>query len=170
MKPIEETPYRFRIEQEGAMRVPGIVFASRALLSDEHADMALAQVASVATLPGTARASFAMPDVPASEFAGPPTAAAAVRGTGLSQHRVRRGVGQHLAFAAAVAIHRDGGGQVDRLGHGGIDVALHGGLHAQMRLRRDLGRGRERRPHRGRQLRAAPHSPRCAISAISSSR
>lgn len=28
MKIVEETPYRFRIEQEGAMRVPGIVFAS----------------------------------------------------------------------------------------------------------------------------------------------
>ena len=63
MKLIEETPYRFRIEQEGAMRVPGIVFASRALLPDEHADMALAQVANVATLPGIVRASFAMPDV-----------------------------------------------------------------------------------------------------------
>ena len=63
MKLIEETPYRFRIEQEGAMRVPGIVFASRALLPDEHGDMALAQVANVATLPGIVRAAFAMPDV-----------------------------------------------------------------------------------------------------------
>ena len=63
MKLIEETPYRFRIEQEGAMRVPGIVFASRALLPDEHGDMALAQVANVATLPGIVRASYAMPDV-----------------------------------------------------------------------------------------------------------
>ena len=63
MKLIEETPYRFRIEQEGAMRVPGIVFASRALLPDEHADMALVQVANVATLPGIVRAAFAMPDV-----------------------------------------------------------------------------------------------------------
>jgi tRNA-splicing ligase RtcB len=63
MKLIEETPYRFRIEQEGAMRVPGIVFASRALLPDEPGDMALAQVANVATLPGIVRASFAMPDV-----------------------------------------------------------------------------------------------------------
>ena len=150
MKLIEETPYRFRIEQQGAMRVPGIVFASRALLSDEHADMALAQVANVATLPGIVRTFFGMPDVPASEFAGPPDTAPAERGIGLGQHRVRRGVGQHLAFAAAVAIHRDaldlrlpggqidgadvvnrrGGGQVDCLGHGGVDVALHGGLHA----------------------------------------
>jgi tRNA-splicing ligase RtcB len=60
---IEETPYRFRIEQEGAMRVPGIVFASRSLLPDEHDDMALQQVANVATLPGIVRASYAMPDV-----------------------------------------------------------------------------------------------------------
>jgi hypothetical protein len=44
MKVIEETPYRFRIEQEGAMRVPGIVFTSKALLPDEHADTALQQV------------------------------------------------------------------------------------------------------------------------------
>ena len=60
---IQETPYRFRIEQEGAMRVPGIVFASRSLLPDEHGDMALVQVANVATLPGIVRASYAMPDV-----------------------------------------------------------------------------------------------------------
>ena len=56
MKIIEETPYRFRIEQEGAMRVPGIVFASRSSLPDEPGDMALAQVADVATLPGIVRA------------------------------------------------------------------------------------------------------------------
>jgi tRNA-splicing ligase RtcB (3'-phosphate/5'-hydroxy nucleic acid ligase) len=63
MKIIEETPYRFRIEQEGAMRVPGIVFASKSLLPDEHGDMALQQVVNVATLPGIVGASFAMPDV-----------------------------------------------------------------------------------------------------------
>ncbi|KZS70357.1 RNA-splicing ligase RtcB [Mycobacterium kansasii] len=63
MKLIEETPYRLRIEQEGAMRVPGIVFASRELLPDASGDMALAQVANVATLQGIVRASFAMPDV-----------------------------------------------------------------------------------------------------------
>ena len=45
------------------MRVPGIVFASRLLLPDEHSDMALQQVANVATLPGIVRASCAMPDV-----------------------------------------------------------------------------------------------------------
>jgi tRNA-splicing ligase RtcB (3'-phosphate/5'-hydroxy nucleic acid ligase) len=61
MKIIEETPYRFRIEPEGAMRVPGIVFASKSLLPD--GDMALQQVVNVATLPGIVRASYAMPDV-----------------------------------------------------------------------------------------------------------
>jgi tRNA-splicing ligase RtcB len=63
MKIIAETPYRFRIEQEGDMRVPGIVFASESLLPEERADMALHQVANVATLPGIVRASYAMPDV-----------------------------------------------------------------------------------------------------------
>jgi tRNA-splicing ligase RtcB (3'-phosphate/5'-hydroxy nucleic acid ligase) len=63
MKIVEETPFRFRIEREGAMRVPGIVFASKSLLPDEHGDMALQQVANVATLPGIVRASYAMPDV-----------------------------------------------------------------------------------------------------------
>lgn len=63
MKLIEETPYRFRIERDGAMRVPGIVFASRELLPHDQGDMALQQVANVATLPGIVRASFAMPDV-----------------------------------------------------------------------------------------------------------
>ncbi|MCV7221504.1 RtcB family protein [Mycolicibacterium elephantis] len=63
MKIIEETPYRFRIAKEGAMRVPGIVYASKALLPEERDDMALTQVANVATLPGIVRASFAMPDI-----------------------------------------------------------------------------------------------------------
>jgi tRNA-splicing ligase RtcB (3'-phosphate/5'-hydroxy nucleic acid ligase) len=63
MKIIEETPYRFRIEQEGAMRVPGIVFASPSLLPRDQGDMALMQVVNVATLPGIVRASYAMPDV-----------------------------------------------------------------------------------------------------------
>lgn len=63
MKIVEETPYRFRIEREGAMRVPGVVFASRALLPDIATDEALAQVANVATLPGIVTASYAMPDI-----------------------------------------------------------------------------------------------------------
>ena len=61
MKLIEETPYRWRIDR-GAMRVPGVVFAS-GLLPDVHGDIALEQVANVATLPGIVEASYAMPDV-----------------------------------------------------------------------------------------------------------
>ncbi|MDE3087147.1 MAG: RtcB family protein [Acidobacteriota bacterium] len=56
-------PDRWRIEPTGAMRVPGIVFATEALLPDLAADQALAQVANVATLPGIVEASYAMPDV-----------------------------------------------------------------------------------------------------------
>jgi tRNA-splicing ligase RtcB len=58
-----ESPWRWRIERTGAMRVPGIVFASRELLPDIAGDHALDQVANVATLPGIVTASYAMPDV-----------------------------------------------------------------------------------------------------------
>lgn len=60
---VEETPVRWRIEQHGDMRVPGIVFASRALLPDVAADESLTQAANVATLPGIVGASYVMPDV-----------------------------------------------------------------------------------------------------------
>jgi tRNA-splicing ligase RtcB len=60
---VEETPFRWRIERSGAMRVPGIVFASKRLLPSVQDDRSLEQVANVATLPGIVRASFAMPDV-----------------------------------------------------------------------------------------------------------
>ena len=60
---VEETPWRWRIPPSGAMRVPGIVFASGALLPDVAADRSLEQVANVATLPGIVGASYAMPDV-----------------------------------------------------------------------------------------------------------
>src|SRR5688572_1509228 len=63
VKLIEERPYRWRIEPEGAMRVPGIVFATRELLPDPSEDQALAQVAAVATLPGIVEAAYAMPDM-----------------------------------------------------------------------------------------------------------
>lgn len=59
----QESPLRWRIERAGAMRVPGIVFASRPLLPDSPGDHALQQVADVATLPGIVRASYAMPDL-----------------------------------------------------------------------------------------------------------
>ena len=54
---------RWRIDQAGAMRVPGIVFASARLLPDAPGDQALQQVVNVATLPGIVEASYAMPDV-----------------------------------------------------------------------------------------------------------
>jgi tRNA-splicing ligase RtcB len=60
---VEESPDRWRMEQQGEMRVPGIVFASRALLPSVVNDRALEQVANVATLPGIVEASYAMPDV-----------------------------------------------------------------------------------------------------------
>jgi tRNA-splicing ligase RtcB len=63
MEVVEETPYRFRIPQHGQMRVPGVVFASRALLPDMGADRSLEQVVAVAALPGIVEASYAMPDV-----------------------------------------------------------------------------------------------------------
>ncbi len=63
MELVEETPERFRIEREGTMRVPGIVFISRKLLPDPATDGSLQQVANVATLPGIVVASYAMPDV-----------------------------------------------------------------------------------------------------------
>ncbi|WP_079064248.1 RtcB family protein [Streptomyces sp. NRRL F-4489] len=59
----EESPFRFRIEPHGAMRVPGIIYASRELLPQASGDGALEQVVNVATLPGIVRASYAMPDV-----------------------------------------------------------------------------------------------------------
>ncbi|MEO3778919.1 RtcB family protein [Micromonospora sp. B11E3] len=63
MELVEEAPYRFRIERRDTMRVPGVVFASRALIPDVGEDRSLEQVANVATLPGIVGASYAMPDV-----------------------------------------------------------------------------------------------------------
>src|SRR5690606_38328312 len=60
---VEESPYRFRIDPYGDMRVPGIVFASRALLPDVRAARSREQVANVATLPGIVTDSYAMPDI-----------------------------------------------------------------------------------------------------------
>jgi tRNA-splicing ligase RtcB len=60
---IPDGPGRWRIERTGAMRVPGVVFASQALLPDVAHDQTLRQVANVATLPGIVDASYAMPDL-----------------------------------------------------------------------------------------------------------
>jgi tRNA-splicing ligase RtcB len=60
---VREGRYRYRIEPEGVMWVPGVVFASPALLPDPTADESLLQVMNVAALPGIVVASYAMPDV-----------------------------------------------------------------------------------------------------------
>ena len=55
--------YVYRIEPEGDMRVPGIVYASEEILEGGVDAEALQQVANVATLPGIQKASLAMPDI-----------------------------------------------------------------------------------------------------------
>src|SRR5690606_38263925 len=59
----EETPYRYRIDPTGDMRVPRVVFASEALLPEAAGDQSLQQVANVAALPGIFGASYAMPGI-----------------------------------------------------------------------------------------------------------
>ena len=60
---VEESPFRWRLETVDQMRVPGIVFATAAMIPSIERDGTLRQVANVATLPGIVEASFAMPDV-----------------------------------------------------------------------------------------------------------
>jgi tRNA-splicing ligase RtcB len=60
---VREDAYRWRLPRRGAMRVDGVVFATRGLLPEETDDLAFTQIANVATLPGIVRASYAMPDV-----------------------------------------------------------------------------------------------------------
>jgi tRNA-splicing ligase RtcB len=60
---VQEEPVRWRIQRHGAMRVPGIVFASKTLLPDVLSDRSLTQVVNVAALPGIVEASYAMPDI-----------------------------------------------------------------------------------------------------------
>src|SRR5206468_11467991 len=58
-------PYLWRIPPDAApgMRVPGLVVADEPLMRQIRTDAALAQLANGATLPGTARAALAMPDI-----------------------------------------------------------------------------------------------------------
>jgi tRNA-splicing ligase RtcB len=60
---VADGPCRWRMEPVGAMRVPGIIYASERLLPDIVRDGSLKQVANVASLPGIVSAAFAMPDV-----------------------------------------------------------------------------------------------------------
>ena len=55
--------HRFRIPATGAMRVPGLVYASDAMIEDIKSDKSPLQVKNVATLPGIVGASLAMPDM-----------------------------------------------------------------------------------------------------------
>ena len=55
--------FEWELPQEGAMRVPGRVFASRRMVESGELENALQQVRNVACLPGIVRASYAMPDI-----------------------------------------------------------------------------------------------------------
>ncbi len=56
-----DSPHRWRIEAQGRMRVPAIIYADRELV--ERMDhKVFEQVANVATLPGIQQAAYAMPD------------------------------------------------------------------------------------------------------------
>lgn len=55
--------FSWRIPKHGKMRVDGIVYASKKMLSDIMSDESLKQVMNVATLPGIIKASMAMPDI-----------------------------------------------------------------------------------------------------------
>ena len=55
--------HTYEIPREGAMRVPGRVYAHESLFAQAGHEEALGQVANVATLPGIVGASIAMPDI-----------------------------------------------------------------------------------------------------------
>jgi tRNA-splicing ligase RtcB len=62
LEPVEIGPCRWEVPREGGMRVPGLLFADRALLERMLADRTLTQVRNAAHLPGIIEASIAMPD------------------------------------------------------------------------------------------------------------
>src|SRR5687767_16019782 len=55
------TDEEWQLEPTGAMRVPGVLYATRALL-EQMDDKVLQQLSNVAGLPGIVRAAYAMPD------------------------------------------------------------------------------------------------------------
>jgi tRNA-splicing ligase RtcB len=55
--------YRWEVPKTGAMRVPGIIYATESMLAGSSQNEPLKQVANVATLPGIIKASLAMPDM-----------------------------------------------------------------------------------------------------------
>ncbi len=62
--PLEKVDdFRWRIPQEGAMRVPGLIYATEGMIPQIRSEKAVEQVRNVATLPGILGASMAMPDI-----------------------------------------------------------------------------------------------------------
>ena len=57
----QRSDIEWEIEPFGAMRVPGVIYASEALIRDMD-DKVYEQVVNVASLPGIVKASYAMPD------------------------------------------------------------------------------------------------------------
>jgi len=55
--------YRWELPRQGDMRVPGHIFANKAMLTGRQGNEPLRQVANVATLPGIVNAALAMPDM-----------------------------------------------------------------------------------------------------------
>lgn len=55
--------FRWELPKAGAMRVPGRIYATAAMLGDRQGNEPLKQVANVAALPGIVEASLAMPDM-----------------------------------------------------------------------------------------------------------
>ena len=54
--------YEWRIEKEGAMKVPVIIYASEKLLEKMKEDITLEQIKNVAMLPGIVKHAVCLPD------------------------------------------------------------------------------------------------------------
>jgi len=57
------SPYQWELPKSGSMRVPGMVFAGKEMITGAKQNEPLKQVANVAALPGIVKASMAMPDM-----------------------------------------------------------------------------------------------------------
>jgi tRNA-splicing ligase RtcB (3'-phosphate/5'-hydroxy nucleic acid ligase) len=63
MEFVRKDAFRWEIPRTGSMRVPGMVYASAAMIDSIREDQSPQQVANVASLPGIVKASIAMPDM-----------------------------------------------------------------------------------------------------------
>jgi tRNA-splicing ligase RtcB (3'-phosphate/5'-hydroxy nucleic acid ligase) len=63
LRRLDEVRWELPVEYMTGMHVPGLIFASDALMASVATDMAVQQVANVATLPGIVGRSLAMPDI-----------------------------------------------------------------------------------------------------------